>query len=184
MCNTPQYSKQNSTNKPLLNPLQLRRLMAVGLYCLLPHIALALPQDSEQPVTISADRTEFDNNRQQHTLSGHVSIKQGSMHISADRIVLQLKDGEIAEINGKGKPLRYSITDSDGQPLEASAQQIVYNPIKATLSLLGGASLNRADRQLNGERIDYNIKSARVSASGNAKKRVTITILPEKKKKP
>jgi len=144
--------------------------------------ASALPQDSKQPVEVSADRTEFDNNKQQHTLSGNVQVKQGSMVISASSIKLQLVDGEISEITGRGKPLRYSITDGDGKPMTATAQHIIYRPIDAKLSLLGGASLSRPDREMSGERIDYNIANARINAQGTAKKRVRIVIQPETKK--
>jgi len=143
---------------------------------------MALPTDSEKPIEISADRTEFDNGKQQHTLSGNVQIVQGSMRISADLITLQLKNGEITEVQGKGKPLLYSITDNDGKPLKASAKQIIYRPIESKLSLLGGATLSRPDRELSGERIDYNISSAQINAQGTAKKRVRIVIQPEKKK--
>ncbi|MGB0865434.1 MAG: lipopolysaccharide transport periplasmic protein LptA, partial [Granulosicoccaceae bacterium] len=123
-----------------------------------------------------------DNGKQQHTLSGNVQIVQGSMRISADLITLQLKNGEITEVQGKGKPLLYSITDNDGKPLKASAKQIIYRPIESKLSLLGGATLSRPDRELSGERIDYNISSAQINAQGTAKKRVRIVIQPEKKK--
>ncbi len=155
---------------------------ALALGCALSPGVQALPQDAEQPVEISADRTEFDNSKQQHTLSGNVQITQGSMRIDADHITLQLKDGEITEVNGRGRPLQYRITDNDGKLLEARARQIVYKPIEAKLSLLGEASLNRPDRSLSGERIDYNISTARINAVGSEQKRVKIVIQPEKKK--
>ena len=157
-------------------------ILALCLCSQLNNTAIALPQDSEKPVEISADRTEFDNGKQQHTLSGNVQITQGSMQIDADEITLQLKDGEITEINGNGRPLHYSITDNDGKPLKASAQKIIYRPIDSKLSLVGNATLSRPDRELSGERIDYNISSARINAQGTPKKRVKIVIQPEKKK--
>jgi len=183
MRNTPRRQPPTKSSKPIGHGTQLYRIVMLGLCCAMTQQVFALPQDSEQPVEISADRTEFDNSKQQHTLSGNVLITQGSMRISAEEITLQLKNGEITEVKGEGKPLHYSITDNDGQPLEASARQIIYRPIESKLSLLGGASLNRPDRELSGERIDYNINTARINAQGSAKKRVKITIQPEKKKK-
>jgi len=108
-------------------------MLAICLLGPASHTATALPQDSEKPVEISADRTEFDNSKQQHTLSGNVQIIQGSMRIDADEITLQLKNGEITEVAGKGRPLLYSITDNDGKPLNASARQIIYRPIDSKL---------------------------------------------------
>lgn len=183
MRNTPQRHTPTKTATARHRGARLGHALLAIWCCIATQTAFALPQDSEQPVEISADRTEFDNSKQQHTLSGNVLITQGSMRISAEQITLQLKDGEITEVKGKGKPLHYSITDNDGQPLEASARQLLYRPIEAKLSLLGGASLSRPDRELSGERIDYNINSARINAQGTAKKRVKITIQPEKKKK-
>ncbi len=162
--------------------LPLARSISLGLCYALSTPAMALPQDSQQPVEISADRTEFDSGKQQHTLSGRVQITQGSMRIDAEEITLRLKDGQITEVNGRGTPLRYRITDNDGQPLEASARQIIYRPVEAKLSLLGDATLNRPDRALSGERIDYNIGTARINAVGSKDKRVKIVIQPEKKK--
>lgn len=182
MCNIVLRNMQKSNRQFLSKSRCSLRITILCLCCLLTTGVGALPQDSEQPVEINADRTEFDNAKQRHTLSGNVEISQGSMRISAELITLQLKGGEIAEINGKGKPLQYSITDNDGKPLQASARQIIYRPIEAKLSLLGDASLTRPDRQLSGERIDYNINTAHINAVGNKKQRVKITIQPEKKK--
>lgn len=181
MRNTPRSKPNNEPdNRSVANARSL--MLALCLLSPLSTTALALPQDSEKPVEISADRTEFDNSKQQHTLSGNVQITQGSMQIDADEITLQLKNGEITEINGKGRPLLYSITDNDGKPLKASARKIIYRPIDSKLSLLGNATLSRPDRELTGERIDYNISSARINAQGTANKRVKIVIQPEKKK--
>ncbi len=182
MFNTVLRNLQKSNGQAPPKSLRSLRTIFLCLLWLLPVSASALPEDSEQPVEINADRTEFDNAKQRHTLSGNVEISQGSMRISAELITLQLKDGEISEINGKGKPLQYSITDNDGKPLQASARQIIYRPIEAKLSLLGDASLTRPDRQLSGERIDYDINTAHINAIGNKKQRVKITIQPEKKK--
>lgn len=161
-----------------------RRAAAALLLTLLAPAAGALPGDAEQPIEISADQTEFDNTKQQHTLSGNVQIHQGSMRIDAERIVLQLRDGEITEVKGTGSPLRYTIVDNDGAPLRASAREIVYRPVESKLSLLGDATLSRPDRELSGERIDYDIASAHINARGSSDQRVKIVILPEKKKTP
>lgn len=157
-------------------------LLALGIFTLSSN-AVGLPQDSEQPIEISADRTEFDSQKQEHTLSGDVRITQGSMQIEAEQITLKLKDGEITEVAGTGNPLRYRVIDNDGQPLNASANKIIYRPVEAKLSLLGSAALSRPDREFSGEQIDYDINSSHINARGNGNKRVKIVIQPETKKK-
>jgi len=98
MCNT-RRPKPNS--KAHLRQWTQHLLLAFCACALLaPLLGHALPEDATKPVEISADRTEFDNGKQQHTLSGNVQITQGSMRISADRITLQLKNGEITEVLG------------------------------------------------------------------------------------
>ena len=163
-------------------PRRARNALLASLLTL-PLMTNALPQDAGKAIEISADLTQFDNERQTHTLEGNVEIRQGSMVINADKITILLKEGEISRLDGVGEPLRYRVTDNDGETLTATARKIIYKPIDASLSLLGDAKLLRPDRTLSGERIDYDLKSARINARGKDKQRVKIVIQPERKPK-
>lgn len=157
------------------------RGMLLGLALLGAHplTADARSSDSQQPIEVEADSTEFDNQSQRHTLRGDVRIRQGSLSVNAERIVLQLADGRLVEIDAQGDPLTFSIEDERGEKVEARAKKLLYKPENASLSLLGSAKLISKGRELSGERIDYDIAGANVQALSGRDNRVKVVIEPE-----
>ncbi len=168
------------------HPIDTRRLnrampALITLACLLIapiNSALALESDARAPIEVEADSTEFDNQSQRHTLRGDVRVRQGTMSINAERIVLQLADGKLLELNAQGKPLSFSVQDDTGATVTAEAEQIIYKPGDSQLSLLGDARLLSGGRELSGERIDYDISKANVQALSGNDNRVRVTIDP------
>ncbi|MEM9603780.1 MAG: lipopolysaccharide transport periplasmic protein LptA [Pseudomonadota bacterium] len=139
---------------------------------------LARESDAQQPIEVEADSTAFDNQLQRHTLEGDVRIRQGTMSVNAERIVLQLADGRLTEINAEGGPLSFSIEDDTGATVTAQSERLLYKPDDATLSLLGAAVLFSDGRELSGDRIDYDITKANVQALSGNNTRVRVVIDP------
>ena len=65
---------------------------------------LALSTDREQPVYIDSDSQQLDMQSNKVTFLGDVKLKQGSININADKIVVtrDKKDGSIKQIEGFG----------------------------------------------------------------------------------
>lgn len=152
-------------------------MTATALY-LAATTAHARSSDAQQPIEVEADSTEFDNQAQRHTLIGDVKIRQGTLSVNAERIVLQLQDGRLVEINAQGTPLRFSIEDDTGATVTAQADQLLYKPGDSILSLLGSAKLQSDGRELSGERIDYDVARANVQALSGKDNRVRVVIDP------
>ena len=62
--------------------------------------ALALSTDQDQPVYIDSDSQQLDMQSNKVTFLGDVKLKQGSININADKVIVTRdpKDGSIQEI--------------------------------------------------------------------------------------
>ncbi|MGE5173004.1 MAG: LptA/OstA family protein, partial [Betaproteobacteria bacterium] len=78
-------------------------LMSVFLACLmagLPQHALAEMLPKKIPVTVTADKLDYDRTTDVYVAVGHVKIEQEGVRLEADKIVLNNKTGEV-EAEGK-----------------------------------------------------------------------------------
>ncbi|GAL32464.1 LptA protein essential for LPS transport across the periplasm [Vibrio maritimus] len=62
--------------------------LSLGICLLLPISAMALSTDSEQPVYIDSDSQLLDMKSNQVTFEGDVKLKQGSININADKVIV------------------------------------------------------------------------------------------------
>lgn len=156
-----------------------------GLLATLPFAqAEARESDLQQPIDVSADRSEYDEREGTQTLIGNVEISQGSMRISAERVVIRLKDLKLARVEGSGTPIRFEQENEAGEPIRGEAREISYDATSGTLVLSGAATLARPGQTLTSERIVFEARTQKVSAEGGPDKdgepggRVNIRIEP------
>jgi lipopolysaccharide export system protein LptA len=150
--------------------------------------AHALPDDRSKPIEIQANSAERDAKTGVTTYTGNVDIQQGSIHISANTVVLDSKNNELTQINATGNPATYrqQLTGPD-DVVDAAANKIHFDVAKDLITLLGNGSLKQQSGNISGERIEYDIKSERVRAqaaeagSADNSKRITVIIPPSKK---
>ena len=150
--------------------------------------AFALPDDRSQPVQIEANQAERDAKTGVTTYSGNVDIRQGSIHISADNVVLDTKNNELTRIRATGGPATYSQQlTGPTDTVEAKASTIHFDVAKDLITLQGNGSIKQQGSSITGEHIEYDIKSERVKAqaaepgSSNNSKRITVVIPAAKK---
>lgn len=151
----------------------------VVMSCLaLPASSLmARESDLEQPIDVSADRSEYDDKAGTQKLIGNVEIRQGTMRITADSIAITLKNNALARIDGKGSPIQFEQENEAGELMKGEAGEINYNAVEGTLVLSGEATLSQPKRNLKSERIEFNVRTQKVSAEGSKDTgRVTIRI--------
>ncbi len=154
--------------------------LLASLLSLHSFIALALPEDSNQPIQIIADSAIKDDKLGTTIYSGNVSITQGSLNILADKVTIFVVNEQATKIVAIGKPARLK---QQPKPTEkdivAKANTIDYLIVEEKITLTDNASLDQDGSNIKGQVINYDINGAKAKADGG----VTVVIQPAKTKK-
>ncbi|HQQ62610.1 MAG TPA: lipopolysaccharide transport periplasmic protein LptA [Pseudomonadales bacterium] len=151
----------------------------------------ALPEDRNQPIEIQANSADRSSKTGVTTYSGHVEIKQGSIRITANSVVLNSEQDELTHLTATGNPATYTqqLTGS-ADTVDAKANQITFDVHTDTVVLNGNGTLKQKGGSISGEHIEYDIKSEHVKAlaaengSADNNKRITVVIPPSKRPAP
>jgi lipopolysaccharide export system protein LptA len=151
----------------------------------MPQSAQALPEDREQPIYIQSDRAERDERKGTTVYTGDVEIDQGSLHISADRVLIETEADQVSRIIASGSPAKMHQKPAlDREPVYARAKRIEYDVAKEILTLIDDASVDQEGTTVTGERISYFIQEQRVKATAGGKdserRRVQMVIPPRR----
>jgi len=165
------------------------------LICLLANgqLAYALKSDKEQPIEITSDSADRDEKQGITTYHGNVVIKQGSLLIQAEHVVIKTTVAEktaleeLVEITTTGNPSHFQQqikTESD--LVDATAITINYRVKDKKVVLIDHAILKQQGRVVTGDKVSYDVDAERVIANGEASQekpasRVTV-IIPAKPK--
>lgn len=150
-------------------------------------VALALPDDQRQPIQIEADGVEIDDGRQVSIYTGSVDVRQGSMHLQADRVTVHHRQSrQPHRIVAEGRPARFrQLAKKGGKEVKARALRIEYDANKEEVVLIDQAVLTQGKDSFRSDRILYDrrkavVKAGAAVAGSGAKKgeRVRITIDP------
>lgn len=146
----------------------------------------ALPSDKEQPIHISANSAQLDRKKRTATYSGDVKLKQGTLEISADQIIIHTNtNDEVEKMEALGKPARYQQKPAENQAtITAQANSIRYTLTNEQLLLLEDAFLEQENgASISGNRIDYDIRKEIMKAAGKndaqQPQRIEIIIPPQ-----
>lgn len=163
----------------------IRPLRAAILASLLFSLnVIALPDDREQPVKVSADKLEANRGKNLSVYSGNVVITQGSLQIRADRVEVHGNpQGEINKVVATGKPAHFQQqVEESTNPVKAKAKRIEFLVGSDALQLTGEAHVDRDGNTLSAERIDYDLNSEQMKAQGRSdQERVEMIWKPEAK---
>ena len=166
-------------------PTQLMRLFFLITLVMLQQQILALPEDSQQPINIQADRASQQSSADGEVTEyfGNVEMTQGSMKINGDHIVIHSRDRKVTSVKATGNPARFEQqSQHDEAPVVANARQLDYTLNNETIVLTTDASIEKPGATFNGDRIEYNIAMERVKARGGEKSgRVNMVLTPENK---
>ncbi|KFL37034.1 lipopolysaccharide transport periplasmic protein LptA [Arenimonas donghaensis] len=140
---------------------------------------LARSGDRNQPMDISADRTDaLLGDDSVSTLEGNVRIRQGSLEVDAARAEVHRAGGDINRIVLTGSPANLRQVSDAGEPMEATANRIVYLLADESMMLTGNVVVSQPRGTLRGETIKYDINSGRLDGGGDGA-RVSMRILPK-----
>jgi lipopolysaccharide export system protein LptA len=158
------------------------RLVALSLLLLaivLPIDAPAKSSDRNQPMDLEsghADALLTDDG--DSVLSGGVTITQGTLEVRSDRATIHRKGGEISQVVLTGAPATLKQVNDNGEPMNASAAQIVYTLSSDVVVLTGGVVIEQTRGTLRGENIKYDLKTGRLDGGGDGS-RVRMRIMPK-----
>lgn len=167
------YSKRHACFCILLGTL----LLAQGLH--------ALPEDSKQPIHITADEAIRDEKTGETVYKGNVQINQGSLQIDADQVVIYSENITADKIVATGAPAQMQQQrEVDGDMVYAEGLTIEYYKEQERMLLLKQAWLEQDGSTVKGDKIEYlipeEVVKASVDTSGNSTSRVEVTIPPSK----
>ena len=149
---------------------------------LVSQLCLALPDDREQPIHISADEALRDEKRGVTVYSGNVQMNQGSMHIEADRVTIYHIEAEADKIVARGQPAKMrQRPDLEKGPVHARALIIEYYQREQKVLLREEARVEQDGAIVTGDSIDYFIAQQLVKADSDAARdgnRVQVVIPP------
>jgi lipopolysaccharide export system protein LptA len=159
-------------------PVNLLLALAVAAVAA-PGPAWSRSSDRNQPMDIEAGRQEgtFESNSV-NTLSGGVTISQGTLDINASRAVITLAGGDPTRAVLTGGPVVLKQQMDDGTPMTAHASRVDYNLRTEVVVFTGNVEIQQPRGTMSGERVVYNLQSGRVESGGEGNGRVRMRILP------
>lgn len=159
------------------------RLASLCLLAALPLSGMALPNDREQPVSITADSATFNEKTGIATYSGNIEIRQGSLLINADQIVATTdKEGKILNVIATGKPAHFQQKPAPDKGLAtAEADEVTYQARDGLIVLKGNATLKQDASSFKSNEISYSLDKGEIEAKGSSKSRVQLIFPPPSK---
>ncbi|MEH6580381.1 MAG: lipopolysaccharide transport periplasmic protein LptA [Halioglobus sp.] len=143
--------------------------MALMAWAMAINPVMALPDDNQQPIHISADQAVRNEKKGITIYKGNVEMAQGSLHITADKITIYRIVDEADKIVAKGKPaqLRQQPDPQKGL-VHARAGMIEYYKAEARVQLSHDAEIEQDGSRVTGETIEYYIDKQLVKALSNS----------------
>ncbi len=164
----------------------MRRKLVSLIFCLaLSTSVWALSTDAEQPIYIDSDSQSLDMISNKVTFLGDVVLKQGSINISAEKVIVirNIDDESIDQIEAFGHPAVFTQLTDDGKTLHGEADNLLYHVRKDLLTMTQNATLSQDDSVIKGPLIKYLISKQKLIADGKKGERVSTILQPTKTKK-
>ncbi len=155
-------------------PAPLRRLSRIGAPLVVltmigvqPAASQLLPTDRNEPLDITSERFEGENDLAVSTFLGNVRVVQGEAIMTSERLVLKQDDnGDVTNITATGR-VRYS------NGVEAiTGERAVYNGGARTITITGKVLITQGDQIMAGERLVYWVDSGKVKFTAAEGRRV------------
>lgn len=161
-----------------MNPILRASLLAI-LAVSMPAVAWAKSSDRNQPIYLDSNSQEgvMDGNST-NVWTGNVTLKQGSLDITAQRAELTQRNGDPSLAVFTGAPAKLRQQQDDGTWMDASANRIEYNMSTETITLIGNYTVKSPRGSSSGQRMVYNTKSGSIKSGGDGT-RVKTVIQPK-----
>jgi lipopolysaccharide export system protein LptA len=164
------------------------KVLALTCSLLFLSNAHAAKKDFEQEITIKSQRQAADLKNKIASYLDNVSIRQGSISITADIVkvfsVVDKTSGEKSDTYlAKGKPAIFQQRLEDGSLISLQADEITYKPGSNIITISGNALVKQAGSEVSGNEITYNTLSEKLEAHSKNNQSVTTILQPTVLKK-
>lgn len=141
----------------------------------------ALPEDSTQPINITADEAQYNQQTGEGVYNKNVLIKQGSLEIKADNAIFYMENGELSYVKAKGNLIHIQYLPEKDKPwVYGEGQNLEYYPKKNELILMNNAKITQDKDIVTANKIIYDTASKKITAKGRSNHdRVNFTIQPK-----
>ncbi|WP_130833613.1 lipopolysaccharide ABC transporter substrate-binding protein LptA [[Erwinia] mediterraneensis] len=166
--------------KSKMNKRSLKLLLASALLVSSVPV-LAVTGDSDKPVNIDSENQALDLQGNIATFTGNVIVTQGTIKITADKVVVTRPGGDSNKtiVDAWGKPATFYQMQDNGKPVQGHAAKLHYELAKDFIELTGNAYIEQLDSNIKGDRITYLVKEQKMQAySQGQSKRVTTVLVP------
>ncbi|MCX2982455.1 lipopolysaccharide transport periplasmic protein LptA [Halieaceae bacterium IMCC14734] len=151
-------------------------------FALLPQLALALPDDKDQPIYIEADEAVRDEKSGLTLYRGNVTIRQGTLRIDAQEVNIFDIETQADKIVATGSPARIEQQRTlEGAVMHAEGNTIEYFKEEERVFIRENAMLEQDGSIVQSDTIEYFINQELVKAAtdqsvGDSKSRVEVVI--------
>lgn len=162
-----------------------RKFITMLMLALTSNLSLAMPDDREKILELSADTADLNQQTHHGEYLGNVQLDQGTTHLRAakaitegdkqNKLVLAIANG-----NKKDQAHYWTQTAVDKPLLHAYANTIRYYPNHHLIELIGHARVIQGDNSFAAPKISYDTLQQHVISKSDGKTRTTIIIHPGK----
>jgi lipopolysaccharide export system protein LptA len=163
--------------------MSFRHVVKLCLLLSFTGSALALPEDRDQPVNVSADQASFNEKTGTAVYRGNILVQQGSLRISADELVLTMDaKGTVVSAVARGNPASFEQRPrADHGPAVAEAMEVTYQAVEGIVTFNGKARLRQEGASFQGASISYSLERGEIEARGDKQTRVQLSFPPPPK---
>jgi lipopolysaccharide export system protein LptA len=140
-----------------------------------PNGGTAFEFNKKEPIYITADWMEVDQNKNTITYKGRVVTIQGDMTVRSETLTADYNPDmkQIKQIVAEGK-----VNATQGDRV-ATGEKVVFDDQTKTVTLTGNPIMRQGNSQISGSKVIYFVENDRAVVEGDGKVRVRATIFPE-----
>lgn len=148
---------------------RFRAVFLALLVTVLPAMSIAqgtavpfggLKHDSSQPVEVTADKLQVNQDNGSAVFIGNVVIGQGTMRLSANKVVVEYTQGanrKISKLHATGNVILVNGTEA------AEASEAVYTIDNGNIVMIGNVILTQGQTALSSQRMVVDLKTGKAT---------------------
>lgn len=153
--------------------IQPNLLISLTLACLtmgFASLVFAEAADRDKPIDLEADSVKVDDAKQISTYSGNVILKQGTLIIRADKLVVREDSAGFQHSTSTGNPTTFKQKrEGKNEYMEGSALRIEYDGRMDKVQLYTNAWVKRGEDIVHGNYISYDANTEYAEVIGGTK---------------
>jgi lipopolysaccharide export system protein LptA len=139
----------------------------------------ASERDAKEPVQLRADSIEIDRRSGVSRYSGNVSLRQGALHLTADRASATRQQQALETVRAEGNPAVVTQRSETGT-VTIEGRVIVYDATSRIVTVAQNVRARRNGDEVQGHELRYDLETEQLDVYGMPGKRVSAVLWPER----